>query len=161
MSKQVIQLDPRQALVAKYYRDPNSATFANLKGSMIRAGYSEGYADNNYDRGLKWIEHVKDTVAIIKGAERNLKKYIEKEIDIDAPLTKTDIELLKIQQKSTEFSLKTLAGSKYNDNQDKQDAPSINVNIIKQYNITNQAPSDQSAPSEPYPDAEPIDPLTQ
>lgn len=153
MSKEVIQLDPRQSLVAKYYRDPNSATFSNLRGSMIRAGYSEKYADTNYNRGLSWIEHVKDTVAIIKGAERNLKKYIEKEIDIDAPLTKTDIELLKIQQKSTEFSLKTLAGSKYNDNQDKQDAPSISVNIIKQYNINNQAPSEQSASVDPYPDA--------
>lgn len=139
MNNQVVQIDPRQALCAKYYRDPSSDTFGNLKGSMVKAGYSVAYASTNYNKAIKWIEHIKGTVEIIQGAERNLKKYIEKDIDINAPLTKSEIEVLKIQQKSSEFALKNLASKKYSDNQDKQDAPSINVNIIKQYNIN--APS--------------------
>ena len=158
MNKEVIQLDPRQALCVQYYKDPSSSTFGNLKASMIRAGYSEKYADTNYNRNLKWVEHLKTTVEVIQKAEKNIDKAVSMDINLEKP-SKSDIELYKIQQNTSQFVLKTLASRKYKEEQDKQDGAQINVNIIKQYNINNSAPTSQGAPSEPYPDAQSIDPL--
>ena len=138
--------DPRQALVIAFYKDPSSYTFANLKQSMIRAGYSEKYADKHYSQSIKWIEQIKGTVEMIQKAERNIDKAVSMPINVQEP-SKSDIELYKIQQGASQFVLKTLARQKYNDAQDKQDNAQINVNIIKQYNITN------TLSSEPYPDA--------
>lgn len=39
------QIDPRQKLCWDFYVDPNSETFSNITRSAIKAGYTEGYAD--------------------------------------------------------------------------------------------------------------------
>lgn len=123
--------DPKQALAISYYKDPKSETFGDLKNSLLRAGYSETYADRGFS-DVKWIQNIKNTVDYIQNAERNLQKVIKKDINIDDEdnLSKSKIELLKMQLDSSKFVLKTLASSKYNEEKE-QAKQNIQINITK------------------------------
>lgn len=75
--------DPRQTAFKQYYIDPNSPTFSNVRGSAIRAGYSEQYADNLTGQQPEWLaELMRDTdmmrAEMLALAERNLRSVIIK-----------------------------------------------------------------------------------
>lgn len=125
-----VKIDPRQDLVISYYRDPNSTSFGNMKRSMIRAGYSENYANTQAGREISWLKQAKDTVFMLEQAEQNLRESLTMHTDLEKP-TKTDIELLKIKMDSSKFTLKTLARSKYEPENEKADT-NIQVNIVRQ-----------------------------
>ena len=122
--------DPRQEVTLNLYTDPSSPTFGNLYQSFIQGGYSKTTAlsiggSNTPD----WItDNVKSNVDMVKIAERNLKKYLEVEIDTD-DRTRGTIDMAKLQVDVSKFITKTLARSKYSEAQEDK-APSVNVKIV-------------------------------
>lgn len=70
--------DPRQQLFIAYYKDPKSPTFSSARGSAIRAGYTEQYADNIMSNLPDWLLEVVGTVSpLLARAEKNLKEFLE------------------------------------------------------------------------------------
>jgi hypothetical protein len=124
-------LDPRQAMARALYTDPKSETFANLKQSMIKAGYDSEYSNNVYCRKPLWLtQGLKDQVELINNAEKNLRKYAKLEIDT-SDRSKGNIDFAKIQVDVTKFVLKNLANGKYNSNDEGNDKANIKIVINK------------------------------
>lgn len=119
MTQTSMILDPRQQKAVIAYTSPTSPTFANLKQSMISAGYDEDYADTIYDRKPLWLtKSLEMTVESIEKSEDNLSKFLNAPIDISSSnkikqLSKPEIEVLKIKSDASKFVLKNLAGKKY------------------------------------------------
>ena len=133
MSTDKMILDPKQALTEKYYKDVNSKTFGNMKGSLVRAGYSEKYADSAYGKGILWLDYVKGSVEMIQKAEKNLRQSSELKINVDNidKMSKNAIDMYKIKLESSKFILKTLAKTKYNDDtKEDKDQGGVTVNIL-------------------------------
>jgi hypothetical protein len=129
MSKSTLPLDPRQALFIKFYTDPKSDTFANQEQSAIRAGYSETYAHVISGAKPDWLtENIQNTVHMVQRAERNLKKYLEIELDT-TDTSKGNIDLAKIQTDVSKFILKNLARGKYSEDKE-VNAPNVNIKIV-------------------------------
>ena len=122
-----IVIDPKQSKALQAYKDPTSPTFANLKQSMIQAGYDDNYADTIYDRKPAWLtENIQADIDLIKASENNLRKYATMQIDIDG---KNGIDLAKLQVDVSKFIAKTLARKKYSE--DKEDTtPAVTINIV-------------------------------
>lgn len=125
-----IMPDPRQALATSYYKDPSSDSFANLKQSMIKAGYSAVYADNMYSKDIAWINQARNTVEMVESSERQLKKVLERPIDFNNE-SKFNADMIKTTLNASMFVLKTLARSKYEPESEKSDT-NIQVNIVRQ-----------------------------
>lgn len=122
-----IVIDPRQAKALDSYRNPTSPTFANLKQSMIQAGFDDNYADTIYDRKPAWLtENIQADIDLIKASENNLRKYATMQIDLE---DKNGIDLAKLQVDVSKFIAKTLARKKYSE--DKEDtSPAVTINIV-------------------------------
>lgn len=120
-------IDPRQLKTIEGYKNPKSATFGNLKQSAISAGYNVDYADQLSSIRPAWLtEAMQSDVAMVQRAERNLKKYIELDINLNG---KKDVDLAKLQVDVSKFILKTLAKQKYSEDSDST-PPNVQINIV-------------------------------
>ena len=62
----------------RFYTDPSSATFGDVKNSAIRAGYSEQYADNITNLRPKWLlVSMGRRERMLVKAERNLDEALD------------------------------------------------------------------------------------
>lgn len=73
--------DPRVALFKMYYTDIKSDTFCNIRGSAIKAGYTESYAENISNNKPKWwVEFIesgeKRRAEMLDLSERNMKRVL-------------------------------------------------------------------------------------
>jgi hypothetical protein len=123
-------LDIRQATAMAYYKDPESETFGNVKGSLLKAGYDNEYSSSVMGQKPKWLtDYLKGNIEMLQNAEANLKKYIDLKLTIkDNKTTKSNIELAKLQTDVSKFVLKSLASGKYG-KADGQQAPAVNITI--------------------------------
>lgn len=127
-------LDPRQTKALAYYKDPTSETFADLKNSMIKAGFTPNTSTSVHSQKPAWLtKNLKSDVETIKQAEGNLRKYNSIKVDIMGD-NKNAIDIAKLQVDVSKFILKTLAKQKYSDNEDKT-LPDVQINIVN-YNDT-------------------------
>ena len=122
-------LDPRQQITLNLYTNPKSDTFGNLYQSALKAGYSTVYSKNLRVERPDWLtDNVRNTTEMIRRAERNLKKYLDIEIDI-TDKERGNIDLAKLQVDVSKFVAKTLARSKYTESEDQQ-APAVNIKVV-------------------------------
>lgn len=108
--------DPRQTAFKQYYIDPNSSTFSNARGSAIRAGYSEQYADNITIQQPMWLaDLMRDTemmrAEMLALSERNLRSVVIK----PEPEDKDD---KKIWYRANEYISGTLGKAIYSTRQE-------------------------------------------
>lgn len=76
--------NPRVGIFKLFYLDPSSDTFWNIRGSAIRAGYKEDYAENISNSRPKWWIELQESAeynraSMLSLAENNLKKTMMKE----------------------------------------------------------------------------------
>jgi hypothetical protein len=76
--------DPRTTVFKMFFLDPRSATFWNVRGSAIRAGYKEDYASNITNRKPKWWVELLESAEFNRAemlwqAEKNLRKTLSQE----------------------------------------------------------------------------------
>jgi len=86
------KLNPRAAMFKQFYIDPSSHTFWNIRGSAIRAGYSEEYAENISNTKPKWWIELQESAEFNRAemlslAENNIKKTLK-----DVPDTDTKVK---------------------------------------------------------------------
>lgn len=134
---------PKQVLALQYFHDPISSSFGNLKGSAMRAGFTESYSDNLTALAPEWISgFIGEDSSKLAKVERNLHKFLDLEtqdqlvgpnglIYEDKAKTKPKMventRKLDIQLKATTFVAERLNRKKYG----KDDK----VNIGFQFNI--------------------------
>lgn len=118
--------DPRQLKCLALYRDPTSATFANLKRSAINAGFDEGYANTLTIRDPEWLSAgmKKDIDRVLK-SERTIDRILDVDISFD---TKNAIDVAKLKFEVAKFVAKTLAKKKYGEDGE-DEKPNVTINI--------------------------------
>lgn len=101
--KKVPKTHQQLAFIA-YYNDPHSETFGNARGSALRAGYKESYADNITMESPAWIHADVQRAAMVKKAQSNMQDIV------DMPITKaeTNPSIMKVWQDSNKFLLERL-----------------------------------------------------
>lgn len=133
MATQIL-LDPRQSLAISYYKDPKSVTFANLYGSLRKAGFDKEYAKSIHGRKPKWLTtHLVTDVANIIQSEENIREAVNMEIDLSdvKKMTKTEVDMYGKKIDVSKFILTTLGSSKYGkDADDKAQGTQIQVNVM-------------------------------
>ena len=131
MSQRV--LDPRQIKALNGYKNPASDTFGSLRGSLIKAGYDDEYANSIGGRNPAWLtENVDFTINAIKQAEKNLQNVLNVGINFNSE--DYDIDLARLQTDVSKFILKSLAKTKYESDEEKA-PPAINVNLVNYHDI--------------------------
>ncbi len=98
--KRVPTSDPRQTAFKQYYIDPNSPSFANARGSAMRAGYSEQYADNITAQQPAWLGSLLEDTHVLRAemlalSERNLKSVVSEPKPSDKDQKKIWIDTAK------------------------------------------------------------------
>jgi hypothetical protein len=73
--------DPRVALFKQYYTDIKSETFCNIRGSAMRAGFSESYSDNiSNNKPTWWVEFIesgeKRRAEMLDLSESNMRRVL-------------------------------------------------------------------------------------
>lgn len=91
------ELTPQQAEFLGYYLNPKSETYSNAKGSALKAGYSQEYAENITSLMPDWLsENIGRQIKIVEKAERNLEGFMDSEDEkIKADMTKFALSRLK------------------------------------------------------------------
>ncbi len=95
-------LDPRKALMWKYYIHPHSETFGNCMQSAIKAGYTKGYAATINDE--LWFLEKKRRLGMYVKAEKVLEQTLD-DYQKDA----------KLAQDTAKFVAKTLGKEEYSE----------------------------------------------
>jgi hypothetical protein len=147
-----VVLDLKQDRAMSFYKDPASDTFGNLKRSLMKAGYSEKYANTIGGRDLDWItESMKNTIDLVQKAEQNLRDYVELCLPLTSESNKTEVDIAKMKLDASKFILKNLASGKYKSVPEQQNETG-NITL----NITNY-----NAPSKTLPilEAQVIEPI--
>ena len=120
--------DPRQALFLKYYLSPKSKTFANVKQSGIKAGYSEKYAERLLSEALTWLSNsIKDS-RLVKNAEKRLNQVLELE-PVDET-GKIDNSLIANQMKGINLVLKGLEKERFSERTEHTGADGEDLKIV-------------------------------
>ena len=86
------KLDPRQKLFSDYYFDPESETFSNATKSALKAGYAEWYSTDIISRLPEWLKKKVEEFnreTMLKKAERNINKFLDKDDDDKSQLEMT------------------------------------------------------------------------
>lgn len=140
---------PKQTLALQYFHDPESLTFGNLKGSAIRAGFTESYADNITALAPEWISgFIGEDSSKLAKVERNLHKFLDlqtakpvftptgkqvfKDKDQKIPETEEDARMLEIQLKATTFVAERLNRKKYGKDDKVNIGFSFNIAPVRQ-----------------------------
>ena len=81
--------DLKVQLFIQHFLDPHSDTFANVRGSAIRAKFAESYADNLLALMPEWLKTVigfyRDKhERMVAKAERNLEEILDMDITVQA-----------------------------------------------------------------------------
>lgn len=119
------EFKPRHIEFLKYWLDPKSETFDNVKQSAIKAGYSESYADSLTAFGLKWLEEAKKRQKkMLEKAERNLDKALDFSDD--------DEKKLGIKYDVSKFVAKTLGKKDYSERTEHtgKDGTELSIKVI-------------------------------
>lgn len=80
--------NPKAEMFAQVFLDPTSKTFMNVRGSAIRAGYSELYASNITVQEPKWWKELQasaefNRAEMLHAAEKNIKRTLVREPETD------------------------------------------------------------------------------
>ena len=135
-------IDPRQTDMMRFYTDPSSATFGDVKNSAIRAGYSEQYADNITNLRPKWLlVSMGRRERMLVKAERNLDEALDLDVEQEVitkegyltdeegkPIKRKNTELLKIKQDASKFIAKTVGKKIYSEEVPNITAVQVNIN---------------------------------
>lgn len=79
------ELSSKQIKALEFYSDLTSPTFGNMKGSFIRAGFTESYADNILSLRPKWLSgFIGDDQDKLAKVERNIHKFLDLETEVQA-----------------------------------------------------------------------------
>lgn len=120
-----ITIDPKQSMAISNYKNPKSETFGNLYQSLLRAGYAESYCKTIYDKIPAWLsQSTVNTVENVVQADKNIKKYLNYDIDLEAPKPK-DMDIMKIQADLSKFVTKSKYGAEEDDSK-----PNVQINIV-------------------------------
>ena len=138
----MVKNDPRQLQAVANYKNPESETFGNLFQSMLKAGFSKTYCNSIYDRNPSWLSlNVVNDVEAIKKAEENIIKYNNYNVDLENLNNKFQADILKVQLDASKFVLKTLAKSKYGDNEEEKPS-NFQINIVNYHDTKPQKAQD-------------------
>lgn len=110
--------NPKAEMFKQFFLSPTSTTFMNVRGSAIRAGYSEMYADNITVQSPKWWNELKEgaeymRASMLQSAEKNIKRTL-----VDTPENET---ALKLQHDASKFVSERLGKDFYSTRQELTD----------------------------------------
>ena len=105
--------DPRQALFLERYLDPKSETFGSARGSAMKAGYSEQYADNLTCALPTWLATALQDNKRLARAEKRLDQILDFEPEDE--LGKIDNALVANQMKAITLVAKGLGKDRYSE----------------------------------------------
>ena len=76
----------KATMFAQFYMQPTSTTFQNIRGSALRAGYSETYADNISTQKPKWWVELQasseyERAEMLAIAQKNIKNTMKDNTD--------------------------------------------------------------------------------
>ena len=103
-------LDPRQVAFMEYFFEPKSETFGNCLQSALKAGYSDGYAEQLTSRLPNWLKESFDKLkrkGMLTKAEHNLFKLL----DVD----ENDPRLVAIKADISKFVASRLGKAVYSE----------------------------------------------
>ena len=108
-------INPKAEIFTQFFLVPTSPTFMNARGSAIRAGYSEHYADSITVQRPKWYIEITESADFRRAqmldiAERNLLTSVAMESD--------DRDDRKIKHDATKFVTERLGRDKYSTRQE-------------------------------------------
>jgi len=106
-------LDPRQRMLWALYINPHSETFGNALQSALKAGYTEGTA--NQITTTEWFIGKVRRLQMLERAEKNLKEVLEMDVIED---TKINPQLLRIKTDVSTTMAKTLGKEHYSEKQE-------------------------------------------
>ena len=109
------KLNPQAEIFTQFYLSPTSHTFMNARGSAIRAGYSEHYANNITVQRPKWYVEITESAdfrraRMLDSAEQNLLESVES--------VSEDKDDRKIKHDATKFVTERLGKDKYSTRQE-------------------------------------------
>lgn len=104
--------DPRVDMFKQFYMRPDSYTFMNARGSALRAGYTEQYANNITVQRPKWYAEMLESsdhkrAEMLKKAESRLYERVEESVE------RGDNGRLKIQTDVAKFVSERLGKDVY------------------------------------------------
>lgn len=109
------QINPKAEIFAQFFMVPTSKTFMNARGSAIRAGYSEHYANNITIQRPKWYVELTETVdyrraRMLALAEQSLHDTVASQSD--------DRDDKKLKHDASKFVAERLGKDKYSTRQE-------------------------------------------
>lgn len=137
-------IDPRQKKCWDLYVNPKSETFGNALQSALKAGYTEGTA--NQITTEKWFIEKLRRLNMFSKAERNLNEFLDMDVEEIAIikgiplrdkngnfLMKKDINLLRLKQDTSKFVAERLGKNEGYSTKTELEAPDnlikVNINI--------------------------------
>lgn len=102
-------VNPRQMDTVKFYVDPNSPTFSNLKASAEKAGYAESTAKQLTYQKPQWLTEMIDEVLegeMLQQAKLNSHKFLNLDWESMRPANKD--RFARMVQRQTNFVLERL-----------------------------------------------------
>lgn len=108
-------INPKAEIFTQFFLSPTSTTFMNARGSAIRAGYSEHYANNMTVQRPKWYVSITESAdyrraKMLDLAEKNLLESVESYSD--------DKDDKKLKHDATKFIAERLGKDKYSTRQE-------------------------------------------
>lgn len=129
-----VLIDPKQSQAVSNYKNPKSETFGNLYQSLLKAGFAETYCKTIYNKIPDWLsQSTVNTVENVVQADKNIKKYLNYDIDLEDPKPK-DMDIMKIQADLSKFVTKSKYGAEEDDSK-----PNVQINIV---NYSDQKPQE-------------------
>lgn len=100
---------PKMILFEQYFHDPKSGTYCNARGSAIKAGYSERYANQITVDNPYWLDADTRRKKMLEQAEKNLEWLANQ----DPETLKGNPQLQKIWQDTNKFIAERLGKANY------------------------------------------------
>ena len=95
-----MKINPQANMFATFFMSPTSETFMNVRGSALRAGYSETYADNITVQRPKWWIELTETAdfqraQMLKKAQTRLDDRLTDDVTDDSSKLKIQTDVAK------------------------------------------------------------------